>query len=64
MEIITENFANKSEIESDRRWLDQHRQSRRIRRALKDEAPYSHMLIVRSAGMISKFPVYQTGGEA
>lgn len=64
MEIITENFVNKSEIESDCRWLDQHRQDRRIRRALRDEAQCSHVLVVRSLGLISRFPVYQIGGEA
>jgi hypothetical protein len=64
MENITENFANKSKIESDRRWLDQHQQSRRIRRALKHEAPYSHILVIRDAGVISRFPLYRAGGEA
>jgi hypothetical protein len=64
MENSKNNFVMQSNQEPDRLWLDEHRQNRRIRRALSDEAPWSHILVIRSAGVISKFPVYQMGGEA
>jgi hypothetical protein len=64
MEHTKSSFISQSKEESDRIWLDRHRQERRIRRALQDETSCSHVLVVLAAGVISKYPVYQAGGEA